>query len=318
MSTVDTFSTACEMLGALRRREISAVELLALHLAQIERRNAALNAIVIPDFEAACRAAEAADRRRGHGEDAPLLGLPYTVKDWIEVAGLRSTAGDPNMAHYRATADSRVVSRLRAAGAVLLGKTNMAPWGDDFVTDNPVFGRTVNPWNPDYTPGGSTGGGAAAVAAGLTPLEIGNDIGGSVRIPPAFCGAYGHKPSETALPRTGQTPDPSGLHLPNPASGLAVIGPLARSADDLELALDVASGPDQGEDIAWRLAIPPARAGRLADFRVAVLAPMRWLPMDSEIVAAGDRLAAGLARLGARVERVEDGAFGNTRDLYKL
>jgi amidase len=122
----------------------------------------------------------------------------------------------------------------------------MAPWGGDWKTDIPVFGRTNNPWNLDHTPGGSTGGGAAAVAAGLSPLEIGNDIGGSVRIPAAFTGIYGHKTSETAWPRSGQTPDRSGLHLPNSATGLAVMGPMARSARDLAIALTAAAGPDQG------------------------------------------------------------------------
>ena len=200
MEPIETTMTAIEMLAALQSRRISAVELLDLHLAQIERRNAQLNAIVIENYAAARSAAQAADQARARGDARPLLGLPMTVKDWIDVAGLHSTAGDAGLAasQYTAKADARVVARLKEAGAIILGKTNMAPWGGDWITDNPVFGRSNNPWNLEYTPGGSTGGGAAAVAAGLSPLELGNDIGGSVRIPPAFCGVYGHKPSENA------------------------------------------------------------------------------------------------------------------------
>lgn len=315
---INGFSTAREMLAALRARRISAVELLELHLGRIARHNPALNAVVIRNDEEARRLAAEADARRARGEDAPLLGLPMTVKDWIEVAGWRSTAGDPNLKDYVAQADARVIARARAAGAVVIGKTNMPPWANDWQAANPVFGRTVNPWDHERTPGGSTGGGSAALAAGLTPLEWGNDIGGSVRVPAAFCGVYGHKPSESALPRTGQTPDASGRHLPNPATGLAMIGPMARSADDLALALDVAAGPDQGEDAAWRLRLPPARRERLSEFRVAVLPPLPWLPVDSEIMAACDDLAARLGRAGAVVRQAQPEGPGDLLDLYGL
>ncbi len=206
-----------------------------------------VNALVIPNEEQARAAARGADGARARGDQRPLLGLPFTVKDWIETEGLPGTAGDLSLKDYRAGSDCRVVARIRAAGANLMAKTNMAPWGGDYQAANPVFGRSSNPWDLERTPGGSTGGGAAALAAGLTPLEFGNDIGGSVRTPAAFCGVYGHKPSENIFPRSGQTPDRDGRHLPNPATGLAMIGPMARCAQDLALAVALAAGPDQGK-----------------------------------------------------------------------
>ena len=317
MTTVglSPFATAGEMLGALRRRELSAVELLDLHLARIERHNPALNAIVIPDYENARRQAEAADAARDRGEDAPLLGLPLTIKDCIDVGGLRSTAGFPDWAERCAEADSRVAARVRAAGAAIMGKTNVPPMASDWQANNPVFGRTNNPWDLSRTPGGSTGGGAAALAAGLTPIEFGSDIGGSIRVPAAFCGVYGHRPSETAIPRSGHTP---GTPLPNPATAMGVQGPLARAAEDLELALDVVAGPDIGEETAWRLTLPAARHERLSDFRVAVLPRVPWLPVDDEVLAAQDRATEALRRAGATVREAQPEGFGDLRDHHAL
>jgi amidase len=308
--SLDPFAPATAMLRALRGRRVSAVELLDLHLRHIERHNPTLNALVTPDFEAARRAAGAADAARAGGEERPLLGLPLTVKDSIDVAGLRGTAGMPAFADRRPVADAPVVARARAAGAVIMGKTNVPPRTADWQAANPVSGRTVNPWDHTRTPGGSTGGGAAALAAGLTPLELGSDMAGSIRVPAAFCGVYGHRPSETAVPRAGHFP---GAPLPNPATRLGVLGPLARSADDLALAFDVLAGPAAGEDVAWRLSVPPARHGRLADYRVAILPPVDWLPLDDEIATALEALAADLGRRGARVGRAQPDRFGDLR-----
>ena len=167
MTRLDSFATATVMLRALKEKQISAVELLEMHLTRIGRHNPALNAIVTPDFD---------------------------------------NAGVEEFAERIPDADSVLAARLRAAGGVIIGKTNVPPNAGDWQVDNPVFGRTNNPWDLERTPGGSTGGGAAALAAGLTPLEFGSDIGGSIRVPAAFCGVYGHKPSETALPRSGHFP----------------------------------------------------------------------------------------------------------------
>jgi amidase len=310
------FSSATEMLDALRARRVSAVELLALHRCRIDRHNAALNAVVVQDRLGADRAARRADRIRARrGLEAPLLGLPVTFKDWYAVAGLPTTAGDPGRAQVVADRDAPTVARIRAAGAVIIGKTNVPLDGADFQTDNPLFGRTGNPWNLERTAGGSTGGGAAALAAGLCPLALGSDRGGSIRVPAAFCGLYGHRPSETALPRTGV--HPASLS-PNPVTGMALQGPLARDARDLELAVDVMAGPDVGERTGWRLELPAARRRRLRDHRVAFLPLPDWLPLDPELRAALDRLARRLRRMGARVGRAAPEGFGDCRSVYAL
>lgn len=194
---LDAFASATEMLAALRARRISAVELLDLHERRIARYNGALNVIVEPDFERARRAATAADAKRARGEDAPLLGLPMTLKESINVRGLRTTAGMPQWADFRSEHDAPLTQRVKTAGAAVMGKTNVPPMLADWQATNPVYGRTNNPWDVTRTPGGSTGG-SAAVAAGLTPLEYGSDIGGSIRVPAMFCGVYGHRPSDTA------------------------------------------------------------------------------------------------------------------------
>jgi amidase len=315
MSTLDTFASATTMMAALRERQISAVELLELHLQQIERYNSQLNAIVIPNYEQARQVATEANNARARGEDKPLLGLPLTIKDCIYVEGLLATGGVAERAHSISEEDARLTARVRSAGAVIMGKTNVPPYAADWQSNNPLFGRSNNPWDLERTPGGSTGGGAAAVAAGLTPLEFGGDFGGSIRIPAAFCGIYGHKSSETALARSGHFPGPN---TPNAATAMAVQGPLARSAEDLALAMEVVAGPEVGEDVAWRLEFPPARHNRLADFRVAILPPIPWLTVDHEITAALDKLATDLGRAGAIVKEVQPEMFGDLRDYYKL
>jgi amidase len=185
----------------------------------------------------------------------------------------------------------------------------------DWQSSNEVYGRTNNPWDLARSPGGSTGGGAAALAAGLTPLEYGSDIGGSIRVPAAFCGVYGHRPSETVMPRSGQFPIPP---MPNAAVVMGVQGPLARSAEDLELALDVAGGPEVGEDVGWKLSIPPARHERLSEFRVAVLPRIDWVPTDAETLAAMDEFAARLGGLGCQVKMIQPEALGDHRRHYTL
>src|SRR5262247_610876 len=312
---IDAFATATDMLAALRARRVSAVELLDLHRRRIERHNGELHAIVEPDFERARRDAEAADARRARGEDAPLLGLPMTLKESINVRGLRTTVGITRFKDFRSEHDAPLTTRVKDSGAMVMAKTNVPPMLSDWQSSNPVYGRTNNPWDLGRTPGGSTGGGAAALAAGLTPLEFGSDIGGSIRVPAAFCGVYGHRPSETALPRSGQFPIPP---LPNIGVVMGVQGPLARSAEDLDLALDVAAGPEAGEDVAWSLALPPARRERLADFRVAVLPSIEWVPLDAEIAAAQDELASRLGRLGCQVKTAQPDGLGDHRKSYAL
>lgn len=312
---IDPFATASQMVAALRDREVSAVELLELHLRRIERHNPALNAIVTPDYDAARVAAANADTTRAEDGAGRLLGLPLTIKDSIDVRGLLGTAGMEEFADRRPSTDGRLAARLRDAGGVIMGKTNVPAKLSDWQSNNPIFGRTNNPWDLARTPGGSTGGGAAAVAAGLTPLEFGSDVGGSIRIPAAFCGLYGHKPSETALARSGHFP---GSPHPNPGIVMVVQGPLARSAEDVELALDVVAGPDVGEDAAWRLELPAPRHLRLSDYRVAVMPAIAWLPVDDEIGDAIERLASTLSRAGARVQEALPRSLGDLRRHHEV
>ena len=306
-TTIDAFASARAMLAALQTGQVSATELLEMYLERIALYNPQLNAIVIPNEEQARQRAAEADAVHARGESlGPLHGLPLTLKDCIEVAGLRTTAGMIRRAGTISVTNGPVAQRILDAGAVLMGKTNVSPNTRDWHADNAVFGRTNNPWDFSRTPGGSTGGGAAALAAGLTSLEFGSDLAGSIRIPAAFCGVYGHRPSETAVARHGHVPGPP---LPNVATVMAVQGPLARSAADLELALDVIAGPVVGEDVAWRLELPSARHQALRDFRVAILPQAAWLPVDAEITAGVNDLAERLRRLGAKVAETQPEGF---------
>ncbi len=286
------------MLAALDTGVVSSVELVDMHLERIDEHDGELNAIPVRTTERARESAIAADAARASGRRGPLLGLPMTLKESTQVAGLPQSAGIPPLADYRPASDGPIAARVFAAGACLLGKTNIPVALGDWQADSPVYGRTSNPWDLDRTPGGSTGGGAAALAAGLTPLEIGSDIGGSIRVPAAYCGVYGHRPSDTALPRAGAFPL---ADLPNPAWVMGVQGPLARSAVDLELLFDVVIGPHEGEDVAWRLDLPAPRHQRLAEFRVAIMPPKSLVQPSADVQAKVDELASFLGRAGAHV-----------------
>ena len=295
---IDVYSTATEMLAALRARKISSVELIEMHLRRIDERDGALNAIPIRTAERARDAARRADAALARGQRAALLGVPTTLKESTQTAGLPQSAGFVALKDYRPASDGPCATAVFSAGACLLGKTNIPVALSDWQADSPVYGRTNNPWDLGRTPGGSTGGGGAALAAGMTPLEIGSDIGGSIRVPGAYCGVYGHRPSETAIPRGGSYPR---ADLPNPAALMAVQGPLARSAADLELLFDVVAGPVVGEDAAWRLALPEARQARLQDFRVAVMPAMPWVKPAAEMQDKVESLAQFLSQRGAKV-----------------
>ena len=313
MADVDAFSSATSLVAALRSGTIGARELTELYIRRIERHDPALNAVVVRDYTRAREQAIAAEHARARGEHRALLGLPITLKESINVTGLQTTCGVPEWKGYISQHDAPVTTRTRAAGAVLLGKTNVPPMLADWQSANPIFGRTNNPWDLGRTPGGSSGGSAVAIAAGLSALEVGSDIGGSIRVPAAFCGIYGHRPSETLLPRSGQFPMPP---LPNPAVVMGVQGPLARSAEDLELALSVLAGPEVGEDVAWKVTLPAARRERLADFRVAVLPPIPWLPVDEQITAALSDLTGRLTKMGAVVKEIQPDGLGDHREYH--
>jgi amidase len=249
---VDIWSSATEQSRLLRQRAISASELLAIYRERIERFNPRLNAIVVQCFERAEERAREIDSMSPQKIPEPLGGLPMTVKESLEVAGLQTTGGLISVKGRVSEVNSPHVEALLKSGMVLMGKTNIPSECADWQSNSPVYGRTNNPWNLERSPGGSSGGSAAAVASGMTPLEIGTDISGSVRVPANYCGLYGLRPSETAVPRWGDYP---GSSMPNPAVPMSVFGPLARFAEDLELALDIISMPDPGEDAGWRCSV---------------------------------------------------------------
>lgn len=293
---------ATTLVRALADRKVSALELADAAIARIEARDGAVNAVVYRDFDRARDAARAADAALARGERRPLLGVPMTVKEAHWVEGTPTTWGMEMWKDWRAPVDGVGIARVKAAGAVILGKTNVPPMLSDFQSDNPVYGRTNNPWDLSRTCGGSSGGSAAALAAGYVPLEFGSDIGGSIRIPSHFCGVFGHKPSYGAVPLRGHTPP--GVDGPDVA--LAVIGPMARTAADLELALGVMAGPDVLEATGYSLAFGPPRHQRLADYRVLVLDNHPLAVTDAEIAGALNDLGDRLETLGARVDRHTD------------
>jgi len=298
--TDPTTASAGELAAAIRAHTVSAVEVLDAYLAQIDRWNPTLNAIVTLDADGARRRAVAADVALAHGVWwGPLHGVPVTLKDGHSTAGLRTTAGYPPLADYIPAQDGTVAARLRAAGAVLLGKTNVPPLLLDIQTDNALFGRTNNPWNPARTPGGSSGGAAAALAAGMTALDVGSDFAGSIRIPAHFCGLFGLKPTEGRVPLTGHIADLPGA--PVAPRLLWSIGPLARSVADLDLALRVLAGPDGRDTDVPPVPVedPPLLA--LRDLRIAWTPGLPGLPVAAAIQAALHDLATRLAGAGARV-----------------
>ena len=288
---------ALELAAALRRREISAVELLDLYLDRIEKYNPALNAIVVFDTEAARAAAQTADTVLASGaETGPLHGVPMTVKESFDLAGHPSTFGRSDRRDHRAAHDALAVERLKSAGAVIMGKTNVPIDLADWQSFNEIYGDTVNPWDTARSPGGSSGGATAALAAGLTGLEIGSDIGGSIRVPAHFCGVYGHKPTYGIVPLRGHafTPDDAEMDI-------LVGGPLARRAEDLAATLDIIAGADPEAHGAWRLDLPDEPRIQLRDFRIAVMTDDAIYPVDSDTRNAMENVAGHLVAEGATV-----------------
>jgi amidase len=302
-SSVDEFAyrTTEQLVADLAERRVSATELVEQSIKRIETFDGRINAVVVRDFERARAAAVAADAALARGERRPLLGVPMTVKEAFNVAGLATTWGRPQAKNFIPGEDAVAVSRLKAAGAIILGKTNVPLDLADSQSYNDVYGTTNNPWNLNLTPGGSSGGAAASLAAGYVSLELGSDIGGSLRTPAHFCGVFAHKPSTGLLPSRGQTP-PGVKPLPH-ESDLAVIGPMARSAGDLALAFDILAGPDAPQAVGWRLALPPSRHDTLKEFRILVVDQHPLLPTAASVRGPIDRLADRLAKLGATVAR---------------
>ncbi|PQJ33291.1 amidase [Salinibacter sp. 10B] len=280
--------SATELARRIRSHDCSVVEVVAAHLHRIERWNADVNAVVTLDVDRARRRARAADRALAAGRVwGPLHGVPFTVKDQFATAGLRTTYGLPSYSNYRPDADGPLVNRLRQAGGILLGKTNLPLAAYDWQSRNPQFGRTNNPWDLARTPGGSSGGSGAALAAGFAPLELGADVAGSIRVPSHFCGVVGLRPTEGTLPLNGLMPP----NQPRTVQHVVVAGPMARTVEDLQLAWSVLHSPPTAD--------PPS----LASLRIAVTSELGGVPVDTDTQRVLRETVRTLRDAGCTVER---------------
>jgi amidase len=297
-----SFMTAVEISAALKSKKVSAVELTQHAIDRIERYDARVNAVCVRDFDRGLEAARAADGALARGETRPLLGIPITAKESFNVAGLPTTWGFPPQKDFIAREDALAVARVKASGGVVLGKTNVPVGLGDWQSYNEIYGTTNNPFDLGRTPGGSSGGSSAALAAGYGALSLGSDIGGSLRSPAHYCGIYAHKPTFALAPTRGHIAPP---FPPLPFErDLTVIGPMARGAADLALLLDVIAGPDELEaGVGYRLALPPPRHTAFKGFRVLVLDDHPLLPVAADIRTAIETLAGQLNQAGATVTR---------------
>lgn len=308
------YAPASDLLRLMDSGELTSRELLDLYLGRIERHNGDVNAVVYLDVEAARERADLADKARAAGQSWGVLhGLPMTVKDVHNVAGWPTTYGDPADADWRPARNAALIDRLIGAGAIIFGKTNIPLHSADFQSFNVIYGSTRNPWDLARSPGGSSGGSAAALASGFTPVELGTDIAGSIRFPAHFCGVFGHKPTHGILSDEGNLRRGTWL-----ASDLATAGPLARSAADLELLLTVLAGADGAAAKAWQLNLPAPRAVKLGDFRIGAIMNSSVAPID---IAYGEVISQFIGKLeqaGALVQRNAHPSFDHaeSHDAY--
>jgi amidase len=306
------FQSAAVIAQLIRDRKISAAEALEHFLARIDSYNGRINAVIWRAAAHARQRARAADEALAKGEVfGPLHGVPMTIKESYNVAGSPTTWGDPMLRDNVTTASALAVERLTKAGVVLFGKTNVPLMLSDHQSYNDIYGTTSNPWDVSRVPGGSSGGSAAALAAGLTGLEAGSDIGGSIRIPAHFCGVFGLKPTWGVVAPAGQALPGSHAY-----SDMSVIGPLARGAEDLDIALDIMAGADDIDGTAWKVDLPACGAASLRDFRVAVKLRDPNFEVETEYVDKIAGLADTLAKRGATVKEVEPAA--DSARLYEL
>jgi amidase len=294
------FRSATDLAAAIANKEVSSRELLDLYLTRVDRLDESVHAVVTLDADRARAAADTADAATARGESfGPLHGLPITIKDAIETEGIRSTGAAVELADHVPAADAPAVARLKAAGAIVFGKTNLPRYSGDSQAFNDLFGTTNNPWSFAHVPGGSSGGSAAALAAGFTGAELGTDIGGSVRAPAHCCGIYAHKPSYGVIPNLGYIDHVGGGTT---RTDINTFGPMARSADDLALLLSVLAGPAPEDEPAWRVELPASSVDTLAGLRVATWLDDDACPVDREYLGLLRAAADALAGAGAHVE----------------
>jgi amidase len=310
---IQTLMTASQIAEAIRTGQASSYDLVGELLARIEKHNPELNAIVTLDREGALQQARTADEARQRGDViGPLHGVPITIKDSFETAGMRTTSGFPPFANRIPAEDAPPVRRLRQAGAIILGKTNLPTLASGIQTNNPVFGRTNNPWDLTRTPGGSSGGAAAAISAGLSSLELGSDIGGSIRIPAHFCGVYGLKCTGGRVSGKGHLSSPKRLEVPQGWEALLQLGsmgPLARSIADLRLAFGIIAEPGTPG-----LEQPPVK--ELAQMRIAWTDDFGGAPLDGESRGLMHALVDRLIEAGCQVEHCSGAGFDYEEAWY--
>lgn len=289
--------SAVELSAKIKSKEVSSLELTELYISRIEKLDDKVNSVVVRTFDQAIEDAKKADLAISKGEDlGPLHGLPMTIKESYVLKDQKTTWGMPEFKDNVASEDGLAVKRFRNAGAHFIGKTNVPLQLSDFQSYNEIYGTTGNPWNVTKTPGGSSGGSAAALAAGFTGLEAGSDIGGSIRNPAHYCGVYGHKPTYGIVPMSGHE-----LVSDMPEGDLSVCGPLARSAEDLSVALNIMAGPYGREANGWKLDLHEPNFKELKDLKVAVWATDELAPVSQEISDRAIMVGETLSKLGSTV-----------------
>ncbi|HBF63462.1 MAG TPA: amidase, partial [Gammaproteobacteria bacterium] len=292
------FLSATELAAKVAAKEISAVELLQMYLQRVDTYNPDLNALCVDIRDQALADAEAADAALAQGQSLGAFhGVPMTVKESYNVAGTPTTWGNPDWRDNVTAEDAECVKKLKGAGVNVFGKTNVPLSLADFQSYNEIYGTTNNPYDHSRIPGGSSGGSAAALAAGLTGLEIGSDIGGSIRNPAHFCGVFGHKPTHDLLWMRGHSAPGDMRSTPD----ISVIGPLARSADDLYSAIKIMAGPDEIMSRGYQLNLPELGDRPLSELKVGVWKNDEAAPVAQEVEARVDLVAAALRDAGAQI-----------------
>ena len=296
------FASALEAAEAIRKKQVSSVELTRRVFERIERYNPAINAFAYQLKESALAQAKASDEALSRQQSLGVFhGVPVNVKESFAVAGQPCTWGIPVFRDSKAPRNAAVVDRLLGAGAVLIGATNVPVSLADWQSYNPMYGTTNNPWDLKRTPGGSSGGSTAALAAGLGYLSVGSDIGGSIRVPSHFCGIYGHKPTLDLISQRGHQPGGSPT-APGFSTLLAVAGPMARSASDLLAALKVLGGPEGPDAKAWKWELPAPRTRSLKEFRVGYVLDDPIASTTPEVRSVLEKAIASLSRAGAKMK----------------
>jgi amidase len=308
------FRTAKQLAAAIRKKKIGCLELLDLYLERVEAHNPSLNAIIAMDIEGARKRAKAADKAVKAGKKlGPLHGVPMTIKESYNVVGFPTTWGVPALKDNRPKSNALVVQRMLDAGVTLFGKTNVPLLLGDYQSYNDIYGTTNNPWDLSRTPGGSSGGSAAALAAGLTGIEAGSDIGSSIRNPAHYCGVFGHKPTFGVVSSKGHAAG----DWASPGADIAVVGPLARGADDLEIAMDVMAGLDEIDSRGLKVALPRAAKKTLREFKVAVLLDDPHAEVDQSVQDEIQKLADFLGKKKVKVSTTARPAF-DTADMHEV